>query len=75
MGDPETVWRWMRSVKVNIAGTPDFKALLTEMEALKAERDELAAALTACFGSLCTYGKHPVIEKQVHVALSKGVTS
>jgi hypothetical protein len=45
MGDPETVWGWMKSVKVNIAGTPDFKTLLAEIEQLKAERDELRAKL------------------------------
>jgi hypothetical protein len=43
--DPELVIRWMKSVTVKDGYMPDFGAVLKEMEQLKAERDELLAAL------------------------------
>jgi len=43
-----------------------------EIEDLKSAQIELVAALKTCIASLCTYGSHPIIEKQVRVALLKG---
>lgn len=32
---------------------------------------ELLIALKVCYASLCTYGSHPIIEKQVNDAIRK----
>lgn len=42
-----------------------------EIAELKAQRDELLAALNVCAASLCTYGSHPIVEKQVNNAINK----
>jgi hypothetical protein len=33
--------------------------------------DGLLEALKVCYKSLCTYGNHPIIEKQVNQAIKK----
>jgi len=38
---------------------------------LIAAAPELLAALEVCYASLCTYGNHPIIEKQVESAINK----
>ena len=38
---------------------------------LIAAATELLEALTVCYKSLCTYGSHPIIEKQIDAAIKK----
>jgi len=38
---------------------------------LIASAPDLLAALEVCYASLCTYGNHPIIEKQVEAAIKK----
>lgn len=38
---------------------------------LIAAAPELLEALQVCYASLCTYGRHPLIEKQVESAIKK----
>lgn len=38
---------------------------------LIASAPDLLEALEVCYASLCTYGRHPLIEKQVNEAIKK----
>lgn len=46
--DPEFIIRIMKGIRVAEGGLPDLKDALSLMEKLKAERDELLAALKFC---------------------------
>jgi phosphoenolpyruvate carboxylase len=49
--------------------TPDEEAEANAR--LIAAAPELLEALKVCYKSLCTYGSHPIIEKQVEAAIQK----
>ena len=40
---------------------------------LIAAAPDLLEALEVCYASLCTYGRHPLIEKQVESAIKKAI--
>jgi len=48
----------------------DFATIKKEQtKALQESHDKLLEALDVAFKSLCTYGNHPIIEKQVEAAI------
>lgn len=40
-------------------------------EQISVTKTELLDALKVCYKSLCTYGNHPIVEKQVQNAINK----
>jgi len=49
----------------------DYASLTAKAIIVESQRDELLEALKVCYKSLCTYGSHPIIEKQVELAIKK----
>lgn len=54
-----------------IDGIETMNKLITDRSKLEMSAPELLEALKTCYRSLCSYGSHPIIEKQVENILMK----